>query len=348
VLAASRFHTHAQVSWDLPPGVPPPFVADPAMLTPARVALGRHLFYDARLSVTGTQSCGTCHRREFAFTDTRARAIGATGEVHPRGSMSLVNVAYRDALTWADPGLTSLEDQALVPMFGEQPIELGLKGREAQVYARLADDVMYLRLFREAFPDDSARITTEHVVSSLASFQRTIVSFRSPYDRYRFSGEMDALPAAARRGEALFEKVGCAQCHRGLNFDGGSRTAGAAGTMPTFHNTGLFTRYPPPNIGLQAHTGRPEDEGRFRAPTLRNIARTAPYMHDGSIATLAEVLDHYAAGGRAQHANRSPLLRPFTVTVAERQDLLAFLESLTDVDALVDTRWGDPWRTRYE
>lgn len=115
-----------------------------------------------------------------------------------------------------------------------------------------------------------------------------------------------------------------------------------------FHNTGLFTRYAPPNTGLEAHTGRPEDEGRFRAPTLRNIARTAPYMHDGGIATLREVIDHYAAGGRAAHANRSPLLRPFTLTPAERDDLLAFLDSLTDLDALVDSRWDDPWRTRYD
>jgi cytochrome c peroxidase len=349
LLATSTvFHTHADVQWDLPPGVPPPFVRDPTALTPARVALGRQLFYESRLSVNGKQSCGTCHRREFAFTDTRPRAIGATGEVHPRGSMSLVNVAYRDVLTWSDPGLTSLEQQALVPMLGEHPVELGLKGHEAQVYARLADDVLYVRLFAEAFPADRAPITTEHVVSALASFQRTIVSFRSPYDRYRFRGETNALSAAARRGESLFRKIGCAQCHHGLNFDGGARTASSALVPPAFHNTGLFTRYPSPNVGLQLHTGSPGDEGRFRAPTLRNIARTAPYMHDGSIATLSDVLDHYAAGGRAAHPNRSALLRPFILAASDRQDLLAFLDSLTDVDALVDTRWADPWLTRYE
>jgi cytochrome c peroxidase len=347
-LGLAGFHTSAQIPWDLPPGVPPPFVADPATLTPARVALGRQLFYEVRLSVTGAQSCGTCHRREFAFTDTRARAIGATGEAHPRSSMSLVNVGYRDRLTWADPSMTTLEDQALVPMFGEEPIELGLKGRESHVYARLADDVMYRRLFTEAFPDDPAPVTTRHVVSALASFQRTIVSFRSPYDRYRFRGETIALSASARRGETIFEKVGCAQCHRGLNLDGGARITSSLSELPMFHNTGLFTKYAPPNIGLEAHTGRPEDEGRFRAPTLRSITRTAPYMHDGGIATLSEVIDHYAAGGRAAHANRSPLLRPFSLSAVERQDLLAFLESLTDIDALVDTRWGDPWLTRYE
>jgi cytochrome c peroxidase len=351
VLASVAATPHAKGPWDLPPGVPAPHVPDPASLTPERIALGRHLFFDTRLSGNGTQSCGTCHRREFAFTDTRPRAIGATGAVHSRGSMSLVNVAYRDVLTWADPSMTSLERQALVPMFGEHPIELGLKGHEAAVFRRLADDVIYLRLFGDAFPGDSDPIRTDTIVSALAAFQRSIVSFRSPYDRARYGGDASAMPPAARRGEALFfsrEKAGCFQCHGGLNFDGGSRVAGGESAAPVFHNTGLFVRYAAPNTGVHAHTGAPGDEGRFRAPTLRNIARTAPYMHDGSIATLGGVLDHYAAGGRAAHENRSPLLRPFTLTAAERQDLLAFLDSLTDIDALVDSRWGDPWRTRYE
>jgi cytochrome c peroxidase len=341
----------ADAIWDLPPGVPPPYVPDPSALTPARIALGRQLFYEQRLSINGTQSCGACHRRQFAFTDQRARALGATGELHPRGSMSLVNVAYRDTLTWADPAMTRLEEQALVPMFGEHPIELGLKGREAKVYAQLSDDVMYLRLFGEAYPGDPSPITTGHIVEAMGAFQRSIVSFRAPYDRYRFNRDEAAMSASALRGEALFfsaERTNCALCHRGLNFDGGARTAASGPLPPMFHNTGLFTRYADPNIGLQRHSRSPDDEGKFRAPTLRNIARTAPYMHDGSVATLGEVLDHYAAGGRAAHANRSPLLRPFTLTVAERADLLAFLESLTDVAALHDSRWGDPWQTKYD
>ena len=348
---SSALRSGAEALWDLPPGVPPPFVPDPSTLTPERVLLGRQLFYEPQLSVTGKQSCGTCHRREFAFTDTRPRAVGATGDVHPRASMSLVNVAYRDTLTWADPTLTSLEDQALVPMFGEHPIELGLKGHEARVYRQLADDVMYLRLFGDAFPGETRPITTPNIVAAIAAFERTIVSFRSPYDRYRFRGDGTALSPAARRGEGLFfsrERAGCGQCHRGLNFDGGSRVDGGASRHGGFHNTGLFTRYPEPNTGLKAHTGKAEDEGKFRAPTLRNIARTAPYMHDGTMATLADVLDHYAAGGRAGHPNRSPLLHRLSLTAAERADLIAFLESLTDIDALVDSRWGDPWLTKYD
>jgi cytochrome c peroxidase len=349
VLLALATAPRAETPWDLPPGVPPPAVPDRQALTPARIALGRQLFYDVRLSANGQLSCGTCHRREFAFTDARPRAVGATGEVHPRGSMSLVNVAYRDTLTWADPGLHSLEDQALVPMFGEHPVEMGLNGREGRTYARLGEDVVYIRLFADAFPNQPAPITTARVVAAIAAFERSIVSFRSPYDRYRFRGDTAALSPAARRGEALFfSRAGCAQCHQGLNLDGGQRTDGAGAAPLVFHNTGLFAAYPEANRGLARFTGDDRDEGRFRAPTLRNIARTAPYMHDGSIPTLGEVLDHYAAGGRAAHRNRSPLLRPFTLTDTERADLLAFLESLTDIDALVDSRWADPWRTRYE
>jgi cytochrome c peroxidase len=185
----------------------------------------------------------------------------------------------------------------------------------------------------------------------MAAFERSIVSFRAPYDRFRFSGDESGMSASALRGEKLFfsaERTNCVLCHRGLNFDGGARTATSGPLPPMFHNTGLFTRYAEPNTGLQLHSGLAGDEGKFRAPTLRNIARTAPYMHDGSMATLSDVIDHYAAGGRAAHANRSPLLRPFTLTVQERADLLAFLDSLTDVPALHDTRWGDPWQTKYE
>jgi len=307
-VASSAFAANGYV-WDLPPGVPPPPVPDPALLTPARVELGRRLFFDARLSRNGQRACGACHRPEFAFTDGRARAVGATGELHPRSSMSLVNVAYRRTLTWANPRLTALEDQALVPMFGEHPVELGLKDHEARVYQELAADPFYIRLFGEAFPGSSPSITTEKIVAAIAAFERTIVSFRSPYDRYRFHGEAGAISGAARRGEALFAgRAGCTRCHRGVNFDGET-----------------YPRIPP----AAAHGRSAADLTAFRPPTLRNIARTAPYMHDGRDPSLADVL------------------AAFPLSAGDRADLLAFLDSLTDVDALVDSRWSDPWRTQW-
>jgi cytochrome c peroxidase len=293
--------------------------------------------------------------QERAFTDGRAQGLGSTGMLHPRGSMSLINVGYRDALTWANPNLSSLEEQALVPMLGEHPIELGLRGHEARVYAALAADPVYQGLFASAFPDDPAGVTTLNIASALAAFERSIVSFRSPFDRYRQNEDTAALSESAARGMVLFfspRRAGCSSCHRSLNLDGGSKTATSSPLEEQvfqFHNTGLYNlaglfSYPAGNTGLHVHTGKVEDVGRFRVPTLRNIAITAPYMHDGSIATLDEVIDHYAAGGRTSNPNRSMGLKPFALTSEERRDLIVFLESLTDEEALRDPRWSNPWK----
>ena len=357
--------------WRLPPGVSPPRLPLDAPMTPERVELGRHLFYDTRLSGNGTQSCATCHIQALAFTDGRARGLGSTGERHPRSAMSLVNVAYRDALTWANPTLRSLEEQALVPMLGTDPVELGLSGHEPRVYAALAASPVYQRLFAAAFPPPAPAdahedgieplVTTRNVALALAAFQRSIVSFRSPYDRYRFHGDEAALTPAARRGMALFfsRRARCGGCHLGhtvsteigLNLDGGSKASTSPLSDPPvflFHNTGLYDLpgrmpYPADNTGKYAHTGKLEDAGRFRIPTLRNVAVTAPYMHDGSIAALGEVLDHYVAGGRAPNPQQSESIQPLTLRDDERRDLIAFLQSLTDEALLRDPRWSDPW-----
>ena len=344
----------AQDLWDLPPRVAPPRVPANFPMTPARVALGRHLFYDTRLSGNGAQSCATCHIQALAFTDGRPLGIGSTGETHARSAMSLVNVAYRDTLTWGHPAMPSLEQQVLVPLFGAGPVELGLGGHEARVYAELRADPVYQRLFAEAFPGDADPVATPNVAAGLAAFQRSIVSFRSPFDRFREYEEDDALSPAARRGMVLFfseRGARCANCHRGPNLDAGVKTVASPGDEApvfTFHNTGLYDlpgrfSYPDDNLGLYAHTGQPQDVGRFRVPTLRNVALTAPYMHDGSIATLEGVLDHYAAGGRTTNPTRSTGLGPLQLTAEDRDDLLAFLDSLTDGPLLDDPRWSDPW-----
>jgi cytochrome c peroxidase len=324
-------------------------------MTPARIELGRRLFYDARLSGNGTQSCATCHVQLLAFTDARAFGLGSTGELHSRSPMSLVNVAYRDALTWGHPMLRSLEEQALVPLLGTAPVELGLRGHEARVYRQFANDRVYRPLFAAAFPGQDTAVTTTNVATALAAFERSIVSFRSPFDRYRELEDESAMSAAALRGSVLFfsnRKARCISCHRGPNLDGGAKTeASPADEVPvfTFHNTGLYSlpglmSYPLDNLGAYRHTGRLEDVGRFRVPTLRNIAVTAPYMHDGSIATLDAVLDHYVAGGRTPNPNRSTGLAPLVLTRDERRDLVAFLESLTDQELLRDARWSNPWQ----
>jgi cytochrome c peroxidase len=346
-IMAARLVICADFDWNLPKGFPrPPVPADNPM-SAAKVELGRYLFYDRRISVNGNESCGSCHRQELAFTDGRDRAKGATGELHPRSSMSLVNVAYVPFLTWANPTVTSLEQQALIPMLGEAPIELGLKGREREFLRALRGDPIYQRLFPEAFPDESALYTLDQVRKAIAAFERTIVSMRSPYDRYRWGGDRSAISESAKRGELVFfssERGGCFQCHAGWNFSGAIQFEGSrqTGALAGFFNTGVST-YEAPNRGLYEQTQRPEDIGKFRAPSLRNLAVTAPYMHDGSLTTLEQVIDHYAAGGRRPHSNKSRILHPLTLSADDRRDLIEFLRSLTDEALLHDSRWSDPW-----
>jgi cytochrome c peroxidase len=163
-----------------------------------KVALGRRLFYDPRLSGNGTQSCSSCHQPERAFTDGRAHALGSTGQSHPRGAMSLANVAFSASLTWADPGKRSLEGQAVVPMTNEHPIEMGMKGHEKEVLARLEAEPVYEDLFPRAFPGESPAITFVNVRKAISCFERTIFSGDSPYDRFVWK---DAL--AARQPSCL-------------------------------------------------------------------------------------------------------------------------------------------------
>ena len=327
----------------------------------AKVELGRHLFYDLRLSGNGQQSCATCHQQEKAFTDGLTTSAGSTGEDHPRNSMSLVNVAYAATLTWGNPTMTRLEDQALVPMFGRHPIELGL-GEDREWLEPLRREPRYVGLFERAFPGDADGVTRANVVKALATFQRTIVSARSPYDRYHFERDDQAVSPAAKRGEVLFHSrpLACFTCHGGFNLSGATGRPGLSETAGEFHNTGLYNlpgllSYPASNTGIHEFTRDPQDVGKFKAPTLRNIAVTAPYMHDGSIDSLDGVLAHYEAGGRTltegphkgvgrDNPNKSERIRGFSLTPDERADLIAFLRSLTDESVLRDPRFANPWR----
>ncbi len=349
--------------WALPPGFPEPRVPADNPMSAVKVELGRHLFYDTRLSSTGTFSCATCHQQARAFADDKGRGIGVTGVAHPRGPMSLANVAYAVVLTWANPTMRRLEDQTLVPMFGDDPIELGLRSDDPSLLGRLRDEPVYQRLFPEAFPGVREPIAVANITRAIASFERTLLSGRSPYDRYRTTLDDKAIAPAAHRGQDLFfsDRIGCFNCHAGFNFTQPVDFVGRASVEVAFHNTGLYNvdgrgAYPEPNTGVYAVTGDPADMGRFKAPTLRNIAVTAPYMHDGSLRTLDDVLAHYEAGGRTiglgpQRGNgsRNPLksrfITGFTLTTDEHDDLLAFLDSLTDQSFLTDPRFANPWPT---
>ena len=351
-----------EYEWHLPKQFPRPAVPADNPMSAAKVDLGRHLFYDLRLSANGEQSCATCHQQERAFTDGLATSVGSTGEDHPRNSMSLVNVAYATTLTWANPTLTRLEDQALVPMFGRHPVELGL-GDDREWLGVLRRDERYVRLFPSAFPGEPDPFSRQSVVKAIAAFERTIVSARSPFDRHHFDRDEQALSASAKRGEVLFhsQPMACFTCHGSLTFTGEVVSADSPPRgRPEFHNTGLYNlpgllSYPERNTGLYESTRDPKDVGKFKAPTLRNVAVTAPYMHDGSIATLEDVLSHYAAGGRTipdgpykgvghDNPNKSARIRGFTLPAEDRADVIAFLRSLTDEALLRDPKLSNPWR----
>jgi cytochrome c peroxidase len=354
--------TAAVPTWGLPlpAGFPEPNVPADNPATPEKFELGRHLFYDTRLSGNETQACSDCHDPTIAFADGEVTPVGSTGDIVPRNSMALVNVAWNATYTWPNPALTSLEEQILVPMFAEFPTELGLTGKEADALARIEADPLYDPLFAAAFPDDDAPVSVENVVYGLATFVRGLTGASAPYDRYA-AGDTAAMTAEARRGMALFfgETTECYHCHAGPTFSASFVSASAPTTELAFFNTGLYNiggtgAYPPENPGLYATTGDPEDMGRFRSPTLRNLRWTAPYMHDGSIATLVDVLEHYNDGGRtiakgdyagvgADNPYKHPLVKPLALTDTEKAELLAFLDALNDEEFVANAAYVDPF-----
>ncbi|MDO5625640.1 MAG: di-heme enzyme [Pseudomonadota bacterium] len=349
--------------WSLPAGFAPPVVPADNPMNAAKVELGRHLFFDARLSGNGTLSCAGCHMPERAFSESRALGRGSTGQHHPRNTPSLINAAYHAALDWANPAPRTLEEQMHTPLFGTHPIEMGVNDdNRATILQRLQADAHYPARFAEAFSGEAAPIDWPKVIKAIAAFERTLVSADSRHDQAQ-AGQA-TLSAQEARGQRLFfgPKALCAQCHGGPNLGGGTFTSSAGSVgAPAFHNIGLFNiggtgAYPAPNTGLHASTGRAEDMGKFRAPSLRNVALTAPYFHDGSVIALETVLDIHADGGRLigpgpyagdGRANpfKDPLIDQIDIDAQDKTDLIAFLKTLTDPGVAADPRFADPFAT---
>jgi cytochrome c peroxidase len=339
----------APYEWHLPRGFPTPAVPPDNAMSAAKVALGRRLFFEPQLSVTGQHSCASCHEPGRAYTDGRAVAIGATGQSLTHSAMSLVNVAYNISFGWTKRELDSLEAQMLEPLLNEHPVELGLAGRQASVCELLAADPDYRAAFARAFPREAgvgaamgastaagagttagagaaagagtgdngdvapAWVSFGNLVKAIATFERTLIFGDSPFDRYVFGGDHAAISAPAKRGMQLFysPRAGCGACHSGFNFNGNWRDSQGDTGKPGFANNG---------VGDQV----------MRVPTLRNIELTAPYMHDGRFATLAAVLDHYARVAKLPASDAR--LRTFNLSADERADLIAFLQTLTDAE----------------
>lgn len=286
----------------LPPGLP----SNPT--TPEKVALGRALFFDPILSRDRTVSCASCHDPARAFTAPQAVSPGVQGRLGRRNAMTLVNVGDRRALTWAGAS-PNLEVQAMIPLQDHAELDM----TPDLLRERLTADPVYAAQFRAAFGEAP---TVQRLVQALAAFQRTLTSRGSPFDRYQ-AGDASALSAAQVRGlDLFFDKAECFHCHTGRDF-----TDGLA------HNNAM--RVFNPDLGLADRTEQEGDVGRFVTPTLRNVALTGPYLHDGSRATLREVLETYNDGGEP-NPNADPLIHPLGLTDAELDDLEAFLHALTD------------------
>ena len=280
-------------------------------LTVEKAELGRRLFFDKRLSRDETLACASCHASRRTFADRRPVSVGIEGRRGRRNAPSLFNRAYTRALFW-DGRAVSLEEQALLPIVS--PTELG--NTHEEILRRLRASQTYRDFFERSF--DSADITIERVAQAIATFERTLLSGGSSFDRYEGLGDRSALSASARRGVALFRgKARCHLCHDGPLF-----------TDDRFHNTGIGWQQSPPDLGRFEATGEELDRGAFRTPSLRNAERTAPYMHNGSLRTLEAVIDVYNRGG-GPNPNLDGQIKPLALTRQEKKDLVAFLKSLT-------------------
>jgi cytochrome c peroxidase len=359
-VAVAVAHAATEWSWNLPSHIPAPRIPDDNPMSSVKVELGRHLFYDPRLSGNGTISCASCHHQERAFTDGRPRSIGSTGELTHRNALGLANSAWHATFNWSNPAIVSLERQMEIPLFGDNPVEMGITdANREEVLERLRTDPVYPPLFRQSFPDDRETLSMAMVIKAIAAFQRTIVSVDSRYDRY-LQGR-GTLTSSEQRGMNLFfgERAECHHCHGSFNFNDQVVHSRSRVVEKPFHNTGLYNidgkgAYPFPNRGVYEGSARPEDMGAFRAPSLRNAEVTGPYMHDGSVATLEEVIELYSEGGRDIHTgpnagdgrlnpNKSSLISRIVFTDEEKLDLLNFLKTLTDETLLADPRFSDPW-----
>ena len=276
-------------------------------LTGAKVELGRRLFFDPILSADGRVSCSSCHRPEHAFSDTVAVSPGVFGREGNRNAPTVLNVAYGRFFFW-DGRATTLEEQVVLPIQNPKEMDMSLD----DVVQRLRQHTEYDRAFQQALGEGAS---STNLARALASYLRMLRSGDAPIDRY-YSGDTDALSRAAQRGFRLFiGRADCTACHLGPTF-----------SDQKFHNTGVS--WGSGDLGRYTVTGVEEDRGAFKTPTLRNVAETAPYMHDGSIGTLEEVIEFYTRGGK-QNPHLDPEIRRIDLTHQEKQALLEFLHALS-------------------
>jgi cytochrome c peroxidase len=298
----------------VPLGLPPLPIPDDNPMTVEKIELGKLLYFDKRLSADGTISCATCHDPQMAWAEDTPTSTGIGGQVGDKNSPTVINAAYAPVQFW-DGRASSLEEQALGPI--ENPIEMGHDLKELVPQLNKIEDIPgYRQRFQEVF---NSEVTSEGMAKAIAAFERTILSGNSPYDQYQ-AGDESAMTEAQQRGMRTFEDIGCSSCHASPLF-----------SNYKFYNAGIGMDKDPPDEGRMAVTGDERDLGKFRVPSLREVANTAPYFHDGSVATLEEAVALMTRGG-IDNPNLSPLLRGIgtrEVSDQEIADVVEFLKALS-------------------
>lgn len=294
----------------IPVGFPNLDVPTDNALTKSRIVLGKMLFFDPILSRDSSRSCASCHAPHLAFSDSTATSVGVENRLGSRNSTSLANVGYQKKLL-REGGMASLEMQIGVPVQEHDEFDFNM----VLLVEKLKNQARYVAAAQKAYGREPDVFV---LTRSIAAFERTLISGNSAFDQWFYQKNNAAVSESIKTGYALFnsEKLSCGKCHDGFLF-----------TNQGLENNGLYTNYA--DEGRFRLTRLESDKAVFKVPSLRNIALTAPYMHDGSLKTLEEVISHYETGGKA-HPNKSKLLKPFALTSQEKTDLLAFLGSLTD------------------
>jgi cytochrome c peroxidase len=298
-----------------PLGLPPiPWPADNPY-SKEKAELGKLLYYDTRLSTNQSVSCASCHAPEFGFTDGKPVSTGIKGQKGGRSAPTVINRAYSTLQFW-DGRAVSLEDQAKGPL--ANPIEMTMEKDASAAHKSCVTCLKgipgYVKRFQKVY--GTADLDIDHVAKAIATFERTVLSGNSPYDRYEAGDKKAYTPAQARGADVFFKKAACDSCHIGFNFTDGS-----------YANIGIGMDKVSPDLGRFMVTKREEEKGAFKTPTLREVAHTGPYMHDGSFKTLEEVVEHYNKGG-IKNPWLDPRMKPLNLTVEEKKDLVEFLKSL--------------------
>ena len=302
------FDNNNQYFLTIPKGFPNLQIPEDNKLTNERIYLGKKLFFDNILSRDSSISCASCHKPDHAFTDGLKKAVGIKNRSVTRNTPTLTNIAYNKNFL-RDGVNPSLEAQVLVPIHEKNEFDFHI----LLAAERLKKKPSYVQLFEKAY---GGIPTPKLITKAIASYERTLISGNSRYDQYIYQNKKNALSSSEKKGLKLFNKLYCVSCHSGFNFSNGEIV-----------NNGLYEKYE--DVGKMRVSLKEIDNGCFKVPTLRNIALTAPYMHDGSIQTLEEVINHYMLGGNS-HPNKHPFIKPFSLDNSDRKNLVLFLKSLSD------------------